>query len=254
MTKATGMASRKRLRSETPSTREEVRRSAQSNRIGKPLRTSKVSIPGREIPRRATSATAHARAVTGKAKANLDLIAEQLRLDRIDLAVELLKLLKTKDPGCHEIVDMKRMIGIIETIALNDDERLRKALGDTYDKYKTALDRWLACLRTLIEFRETTGLQGDHTTVKAHFESLPQHGEEARLPYLEMYQEISTWYEKTIVSIPDFSEEVGSLLLNMSVFGGWDMGIEELLEDMIPFTTQLMELFETTLPDSVSGH
>jgi hypothetical protein len=192
--------------------------------------------------------------VTGKAKANLDLIARQLRLDRIDLGVELLKLLKPQGPGRHKIVDMKRMIGIIETIALNDDERLRKALGNTYDKYKTALDRWLACLRTLIEFRETTGLPGDQATVKAHFEGLPQHQKKARLPYQEMYEEVSTWYEKDGVSVPEFSDEVGSLLLSMSVFGGWDMSIEELLEDMIPFTTKLMELFETTLPDSVSEH
>jgi hypothetical protein len=178
----------------------------------------------------------------------------QLDNDRDALGEQLHDLLLPHNPGCHDLADIKRTTGLIDTIALNDAEGIQKALGNAHEKHKIALDRWLGCVKTLVEFREITSLKGDEVVIEARFRSLTLGiKKKARFLRNKKRREILSWFKQNKFKILDFSQEVASILLKMTSWGGLDMDPEELLDDMIPFTTRLLEWFRAVPSNSTTG-
>jgi hypothetical protein len=106
-------------------------------------------------------------------------------------------------------------------------------------------------MRTLVDFREATGLEGDGPTLLAGFKNLPsEKKKKAQRPYSETYREILRWYEKNGFTIAAFSEEIGSMLLEMASFAPLGMELEDILVDLVPLTTSLVECFGATPPSS----
>jgi hypothetical protein len=250
--RATILASSKRKRGESSGKSSTVLQSSRSNNDDMSGREPQVVDPCRTTVYRKRSVKAPGASLESGTSLNTDLVAGQLLRDQVSLGIQLPKLLEPHSPGCNDIADTKETIELIETIALNDAKRLRKALGDSHNDYKTSLDRWLACMRAHVNFREATDLQGDKAAISAGFETLSSKKKKARGPCQEMYREILAWCNKDGFTITAFSQEVGSILLKMASFGLWDMKLEELLEDLIPFTTNLVECFGA-IPRSRAG-
>ncbi|CAG5140454.1 uncharacterized protein ALTATR162_LOCUS713 [Alternaria atra] len=251
---ATGTASRKRKRGELLYNRNTAIRS---------IRGKKEDIP-RETPQTPNSrrtTRGHTRTKAGGerpskfgAEGNRERLVRQLDDDRDALGEELHDLLLPHNPGCHYLADIKRTTGLIDSIALNDAEGIQKALGNAHEKHKIALDRWLGCVKTLVEFREITSLEGDEVVIEARFPSLTLGiKKKARFLRNKKRREILSWFKKDKFKIFDFSQEVASILLKMTSWGGLDMDPEELLDDMIPFTTRLLEWFRAVPSNSTTG-
>lgn len=238
-----------RTRSQLLDKRKIVPRSARSGRKGSARETLRLTTPCRTTPRRTRTGTRSERSVQSSADANMNLLVTQLKADRNELSIYLHDLLSPRNPGCHSLTAIKRMTGLIDTIAINDAQGLRKNLGGSYDKHKIALDRWLGCVKTLVEFREMTGLEGDKDTIKASFRGLLSPiREEARLLRQRKRQEIVKWFEKPASkelesTMANFCKEVAFMLLKMISWGGLDMKLKEFLGIMVPFTKRLLEWF-----------
>jgi hypothetical protein len=250
--RATILASSKRKRGESSGKSSTVLQSSRSNNDDMSGREPQAVDPCCTTVYRKRSVKAPGASLESSTSLNTDLVAGQLLRDQVSLGIQLPRLLEPHSPGCNDIADTKETIELIETIALNDAKRLRKALGDSHNDYKTSLDRWLACMRAHVNFREATDLQGDKAAISAGFETLSSKKKKARGPCQEMYREILAWCNKDGFTIAAFSQEVGSILLKMASFGLWDMKLEELLEDLIPFTTNLVECFGA-IPRSRAG-
>ncbi|CAN9163962.1 unnamed protein product [Alternaria alternata] len=226
-----------------------VPRSARSGRKGSARETLRLTTPCRTTPRRTRTGTHSERSVQSNADTNMNLLVTQLKADRNELSICLHDLLSPRNPGCHSLTAIKRMTGLIDTIVINDAQGLRENLGGSYDKHKIALDRWLGCVKTLVEFREMTGLEGDEDTIKASFrELLSPIREEARLLRQRKRQEIVKWFEKPASkelesTTANFCKEVAFVLLKMISWGGLDMKLKEFLGIMVPFTKRLLEWF-----------
>jgi hypothetical protein len=247
--KATGITSERREGSEPQGKNNTVRRSASGQIKDKPRETAPPPNPCRQMPPRTRKRTDKC-----SADMNLKSLVRQLQRDRDGLDMELSDLLSPHNPGCHSLTDIKRTTGLIDTIALNDTEGLQKALGDTHDKCKVALDRWLGCVKTLVEFREITGLKGDEDEIKASFRGLPlQTRKKARAFRSRKRQEILSWVENDGFDIAGFCKEVASVLLQMTRRGDLDMDEEELLDDLIPFTSRLLEWFSAVPAKSATS-
>jgi hypothetical protein len=242
-TRAAILATSKRKRGESSGKSSTVLQSSQSNNDDMLGRGPQAVDPCRTNVHRKRSVKAPGASLESSTSLNPDLVAGQLLRDQVTLGIQLPKLLELHSPGCNDIADTKETIELIETIALNDAKRLREALGNNHNNYKTSLDRWLACMRAHVNFREATDLQGDKAAISAGFDTLSSKKKKARGPCQEMYREILAWCDKDGFTIAAFSKEVGSILLKMASFGLWDMKLEELLEDLIPFTTNLVECF-----------
>ena len=188
--------------------------------------------------------------VRSSADANMNLLVAQLEDDRNDMGIELDDLLLPHNPGCHNLAAIKRAIGLIDTIAINDAQGLRRKLGDSYEKHRIALDRWLGCVKALVEFREITDLEGDENAIEAKFSNLPLPiKRKARLLRQRKHQEIVSWFKRPAVkeldfTIASFSRDVASILSKMTSWSGLpDMGLDEILDPMVPFTKQLLGWF-----------
>jgi hypothetical protein len=250
--RATILTSSKRKRGESSGKSSTVLQSSWRNNGDMSGRGPQAVDPWRTTVYRKTSVKAPGASLESGTSLNTDLVAGQLLRDQVSLGIQLPKLLEPHSPGCNDIADMKETIELIETIALNDARRLRKVLGDSHNDCKTSLDRWLACMRAHVNFREATDLQGDKAAISAGFENLSSKKKKARGPCQEMYREILAWCSKDGFTIAAFSKEVGSILLEMASFGLLEMKLEELLEDLIPFTTSLVEFFGA-IPPSRAG-
>ncbi|KAI4950071.1 hypothetical protein J4E91_004727 [Alternaria rosae] len=257
--KTTRTIKRKPQRSELVGIKNTAAQSVRSNRkkaptITQPVSSSRRTKQPRTIPRPVTSATVDDQVRNEKADESLGSMANQLLLDRGELGIQLLVLLESNDPGSHEIENMQKLVGCINTVALDDAERLRTALGSKYNEYTSALHRWLACMRTLVEFRDATGLSGNGSGMLAGFKDLPLQKKKAQRPYLEMGREIFAW-KRDGMTLPVLCKEVGFILLEMASFAPLGMVLElgmeldQLLVDLIPFTTRLVECFLATPPN-----
>ncbi|KAL1801503.1 hypothetical protein ACET3X_001845 [Alternaria dauci] len=254
----TEISSRTHTGSELLGKRKTVPRSTQSKEKGLAREALHSTTPLRTTSHRTRTATRGQRVVQSSADKNMESLVAQLKDDRDDLSIELQDLLSTQNPGCHNLADIKRTIGLIDTIALNDAQGLQKTFGDSYDKHKIALDRWLGCIKTLVEFREITGLTGDEDSIKASFPKLLLDVKnEARPLRQRKRQEIVKWFKKPAsgeleFTMAGFSEDVASILLEMISRDGFDMKLEELHDIMVPFTTRLIEWFGVVLISSAN--
>ncbi|RYN41549.1 hypothetical protein AA0112_g2328 [Alternaria arborescens] len=239
-----------RTRSQLLDKREIVPRSARSGRKGSARETMRLTTPCRTTPRRTRTGTRSERSVQSSADANMNLLVTQLKADRNELSICLHDLLSPRNPGCHSLTAIRRMTGLIDTIAINDAQGLRRKLGDSYEKHRIALDRWLGCVKALVEFREITDLEGDENAIEAKFSSLPLPiKRKARLLRQRKHQEIVSWFKRPAVkeldfTIASFSRDVASILSKMTSWSGLpDMGLDEILDPMVPFTKQLLGWF-----------
>ncbi|CAN9084082.1 unnamed protein product [Alternaria alternata] len=242
-TEPTKMTSR--TRSQPLDKRNTVPRSAQSRGKGLARETTRLT-----TERGTRTGTRSERSVQSSADANMNLLVAQLEDDRNDMGIELDDLLLPHNPGCHNLAAIKRTIGLIDTIAINDAQDLRRKLGDSYEKHRIALDRWLGCVKALVEFREITDLEGDENAIEAKFSSLPLPiKRKARLLRQRKHQEIVSWFKRPAVkeldfTIASFSRDVASILSKMTSWSGLpDMGLDEILDPMVPFTKQLLGWF-----------
>ncbi|CAN9102721.1 unnamed protein product [Alternaria alternata] len=242
-----------RTRSQPLNKRKTVPRSAQSRRKGSARETLRLTTPSRMTPRRTRTGTRSERSVQSSADANMSLLVAQLDKDRNAMGIELDDLLLPHNPGCHNLAAIKRTIGLIDTVAINDAQSLRRKLGDSYEKHRIALDRWLGCVKALVEFREITDLEGDENAIEAKFSSLPLPvKKKARLLRQRKHQEIVTWFKRPAgneldFTIASFSRDVASILSKMTSWSGLpDMGLDEILDPMVPFTKQLLGWFRGT--------
>jgi len=193
-----------------------------------------------------------------KDRANLteNCVDAQFLHDRGELGIQLLDLLKPQNPGRQEVAEMQKVVGHIDMMAVKYREELREGLESSkYEKYKGALEKWLACMRTLVEYREATGLSGDGQAILTGFKALPVEKKKAGRPYFTKFQEIREWRECDGTTLSVFCQEVGSILLKMASFptlgmeSELGMKLDELLVGLIPFTTRLMECFLATPPN-----
>jgi hypothetical protein len=252
--KATEVSSRRSRRIEPLDKRDTVLRSAREKIKEEPRVTPELPMTCGTMPRRMEVRKFGERAVQGVADADLELLVRQIDHYRDDLGTQLLDLLSPHNPGCYNLADIKRTTELIDTIALNDADGLQRVLGDAYHEHKIALDRWLGCVKTLVEFREITSLEGDEVVIEARFPNLTLDiKKKARFLRNKKRREILIWFEKDEFKIFDFSQEVASILLKMTSWGGLDMDPEELLDDMIPFTTRLLEWFRAVPSNSTTG-
>lgn len=173
--------------------------------------------------------------------------------DRRELGFQLLDLFKSQNPGRQEVAEMQKVVEHIGMMVVKYREELRKGLESSmYEKYKGALKKWLACMRTLVEYREATGLSGDGQAILTGFKALPVEKKKAGRPYFMKFEEIRTLGECDSTTLPVFCEEVGSMLLKMASFptlgmeSELGMELDELLLGLIPFTTRLMECLLAT--------
>ncbi|KAG9188975.1 hypothetical protein G6011_05843 [Alternaria panax] len=257
-TKPTGITSRKQERDEPLSKRDVMPPSTKKKREDMSGDTPQFPTPCRTTPRHTRTGTHSEQSVQDSANTNLESLVRQLDEDRSNLSIDLTDLLSPHDPGCHDLAAIKQAIGIIDTIALNDAESLRKSLGDSYNRQTIALDRWLGCIKTLVEFRECTGLAGNAGEIEKSFPKLPLPiKKRARFLRQRKRQEIVRWFKKPAskaleFTIPNFSEDVASVLLKMTSWDGLQgMDLDELLEDMVPFTKRLLEWFRAIPTTSV---
>lgn len=219
-------------------------RSTQNHDKGASRRGPQVSNPSRTTMHQMISAKVAKSSVKGRANLTENSTESQLLHDRSELGIQLLILLECPNPGRQEIAKLQKFVGHIDMMAVKYFDELRKALGNEYDKYQRALGRWIACMRTLVGFRETNGLSGDGPSMLAGFRTLPPE-KKARRPYLEIGQEIFKW-QRDGMTLPVFCEEVGTILLEMASFAPLGMELEELLVDLTPFTAGLVECFLPT--------
>ncbi|KAB2111020.1 hypothetical protein AG0111_0g1721 [Alternaria gaisen] len=242
--------SKKHTQGEPLGNRKTVPRPAQSRRKGLARGTLRLTTECRTTPRRTRTGTRSERSVQSSADANMNLLAAQLDRDRNAMGIELDDLLLPHNPGSHNLAAIKRTIGLIDTIAINDAQGLRRKLGDSYEKHRIALDRWLGCVKALVEFREITNLEGDENVIEAKFSSLPLPiKRKARLLRQRKHQEIVSWFKRPAVkeldfTIASFSRDVASILSKMTSWSGLpEMGLDEILDPMVPFTKQLLGWF-----------
>ena len=252
--------SKKHTQGEPLGNRKTVPRPAQSRRKGLARGTLRLTTQCRTTPRRIRTGTRSERSVQISADANMKLLVAQLKDDRDELSTCLHDVLSPRNPGCHSLTEIKRTIGLIDTVALNDAQGLQKILGDSHNKHMIALDRWLGCVKTLVEFREMTGLEGDEDAIKASFPKLPSPiKEEARLLRQRKRLEIVKWFKKPVSkelesTLANFCKEVAFILLKMISWGGLDMKLKEFLGIMVPFTKRLLEWFSVEPISSTAGN
>jgi len=197
-----------------------------------------------------SSAKASESSVKSRTKLTENFMGAQFLHDRSELGIQLDDLLESQNPGRQDIAKLQKVVEHIDMMAVKHVENLRKALGSEYDEHQSALNRWLACLRTLVEFREATGLSGDGQAILTGYKDLPLEKKKARRPYSRMVQEIQTWRGSDGMTLPVFCKEVGSILLKMASFAPLGVELDELLEDLIPYTERLMECFPATSANS----
>ncbi|KAI4621080.1 hypothetical protein J4E83_005443 [Alternaria metachromatica] len=176
--------------------------------------------------------------------------------DRGKLGIQLLGLFESQNPERQDVAEMQKVVGHIDMMAVKYSEELREGLESSkYEKYKGALEKWLTCTRTLVEYREATGLSGDGQAILTGFKALPVEKKKAGRPYFMKVEEIRAWRECDSTALPGFCKEVGSMLLKMASFptlgkeSELGMELDELLLGLIPFTTRLMECFLATPPN-----
>lgn len=245
--KTTRTVKRKPQRNELVGNKHTTAKSVRSNAKKAPTRTQPVtSLPRTKQPRSflhpVMPATVDDQVGSENAVQSLGSMSNQPLLDRGELGIQLLVLLESQNAGRHEIAHTQNTMERIKSIAVQYSEELKNALDNEYEKCKVALDRWLACMKTLVEFRKKTGLSGDGPSILAGFETLPLEKRKGQRPYLEMCRDVRTWVRDGM-TIFVFCKEVGSILLKMASFAPLGMRLDDLLKVLIPFTAGLMGCF-----------
>ena len=252
--KTTRTAKRKPQRSELVEIKNTAARIVRSNAKKAPTMTQSVTSSRRTKQPHTTLRPVTPAIVDDKVRnentiQSLGSMANQPLLDRRELGIQLLVLLESQTAGRHEIAHMQNTMERINSIAVQYSEKIKKALDSEYEKCKVALDRWLACMRTLVEFRKRTGLSGDGPSILAGFETLPLEKTKGQRPYLEMCRDVRTWVRDGM-TIFVFCKEVGSILLKMASFAPLGVRLDDLLKYLIPFTAGLMGCFLSRPPNS----
>jgi hypothetical protein len=119
--------------------------------------------------------------------------------DRTQLALLLWELLKTCDPGQHDVDAFKKIVDLIHKIVKEDSKRLREAHGECYVQVTEKQMLWVQCIQALIAQRETRGF-GEELSIEER-----KQRENASRGMHRMTTKLSNWEWMTQITSSIFS-------------------------------------------------
>lgn len=154
----------------------------------------------------------------------------------------LIDLLDLCEPERQDVASMQETVVFFQSMVERDEAKLRDVFGDSFDQYQTTFNKWLECIKAVIQFRTMTGAEGDRTMRDEYLAQMPP--EERVIANRIAYngrKAVRRWFGEQGFSFTRISHDIALASYNV---GRWDhFPFEYLAERWLKFNERLFLWF-----------